>query len=199
MHNIARSVSRVFWWPATNELTMPGRGGFALPGGHPVPQRTQSTRPSQVCPEIFSSVARARLDLFLHQQGLDTTTPAGRRDMTQNSLLVHMDQVASLQFSRTITVINPQPIDEAIVVPLDRHNDAPYRHEVAGPDNGRCTYQRRGSADDTIATSDDRWLRTLTECHSVSILAGSRATQRRPEASLRLHSATWPTSSRCKD
>jgi hypothetical protein len=59
--------------------------------------------------------------------------------------------------------------------------------------------QRCGSADETIATSDHRWLATLTERHSVSILAGSRATQRRPEASLRLHSATWPISSRCKD
>jgi hypothetical protein len=96
------------------------------------------------------------IDLFLHQQGLDTTTPAGRRDMTQNSLLDHMDQVASLQFSRSITVINPQPIDEAIVIPLDRHDDAPYRHEFAGLHNSRSTYQRCGSADETIATSDHR-------------------------------------------
>ena len=157
----------------------------------------------RVSPSRFGGSIRTfprwRIPVANGKQGLDTTTPAGRRDMTQNSLLDHMDQVASLQFSRSITVINPQPIDEAIVVPLDRHDDAPYRHEVAGPHNSRCTYQRCGSADETIATSDHRWLATLTECHSASIPAGSRATQRRPEASLRLHSATWPTSSRCKD
>jgi hypothetical protein len=105
------------------------------------------------------------INLFLHQEGLDTTPPAGRRDMAQNSLLDYMEQVASLQFSNSITVLqfsnsitvmNPQPIDEAIVIPLDRHDDAPYRHEVAGPHNSRCTYQRCGSADETIATSDHR-------------------------------------------
>ena len=133
------------------------------------------------------------------KQGLDTTTPAGPAGYDAELLARSHGSSRVPAILQILTVINPQPIDEAIVVPLDRHDDAPYRHEVAGPHNSRCTYQRCGSADETIATSDHRWLATLTECHSTSIPAGSRATQRRPEASLCLRSATWPTSSRCKD
>jgi hypothetical protein len=51
--------------------------------------------------------------------------------------------------------------------------------------------------EDRIAVFDQDG--TLTECRCLPILAGWLATQRRPEASLRLHSATWPTSNRYKD
>jgi hypothetical protein len=133
------------------------------------------------------------------KQGLDTTTPAGPTGYDAELL------ARSHGSSRVPAILQIDNGDQSTAdrrshsSSVDRHDDAPYRHEVAGPDNGRCTYQRCGSADETIATSDHGWLATLIECHSVSILAGSRATQRRPEASLRLHSATWPTSSRCKD
>jgi hypothetical protein len=61
------------------------------PAATPYPSERNPLDPAGSVLRFFPPLHALGIDLFLHQQALDTTTPAGRRDMTQNSLLDHMD------------------------------------------------------------------------------------------------------------
>lgn len=69
----------------------------------------------------------------------------------------------------------------------------------AGQQRAPLVLSGRGTPRTSILMCRSAWPGVLTECHCVSKPAGSRAIQRRPEASPPLRSATWPISSPYRD